>query len=291
MLYASAAIAESDSVPIRQLTASGLHFDALSAISEKGELSLDDELSAARSAWALGLADVSRKYWDEALANESLGGDERSKELLGRAILELQEGHFDESRSMAEKSAAALEPGELRANFWLVVAESLRLQGVQAQAEGYYQKAAQESSGETRSEATYLLGECQLRQGRMNDARYSYAGVEAKGKFAVPAIKRLIEIDLNQKSYESVLTWVEEGRSNYPSEFEDPWVGYTSVVSLLEVGRREDAGKELQRLKTRHSEQEPWFQVASASYEARMLKDSLANVGHAQASATKKEGR
>jgi len=265
------------SVPVRQLTAAGLHFDAVSEAETKSQLSLDDQLSAARSAWALGLADKARGFWDEALANESLVGEEKTKELLARAILELQEGSLESARSLAEKTTATLPSSDLRSQFWLLIAESLRMQGAMVQSESYYQRAVQEGSTDTKSEATYLLGECQLKQGRMNEARYSFAGVESRGRFAVAAIRRLIEIDLTQKSYEGVLTWITQGRQNYPSEFEDPWIGYADITALLEAGRTEDAGQELSRLKNRHSEQEPWFQVASATYEAKLLKNNLLN--------------
>ena len=267
--------ASAQSVPVRQLTLSGLHFEALTEAASKSSLSLDDQLSAARSAWALGLADKARGYWDEALANESLVGEEKTKELLSRAILELQEGSLEESRRLAERTTANLPEGDLRSQFWLLIAESLRMQGALVQSESYYQKAVAEGASETKSEATYLLGECQLKQGRMNEARYSFAGVESRGKFAVAAIRRLIEIDLNQKSYEGVLTWISQGRENYPSEFEDPWIGYADITALLEAGRTEDAGQELSKLKNRHSETEPWFQVASATYEATLLKENL----------------
>ena len=274
-LLAVSSVTFAQSMPVRQLTLSGLHFDALTEADSKSQLSLDDQLSAARSAWALGLANKARSYWDEALANESLVGEEKNKELLSRAILELQEGSLEESRRLAERTTANLPAGDLRSQFWLLIAESLRLQGAMVQSEGYYQKAVAEGSSETKSEATFLLGECQLKQGRMNEARYSFAGVESRGKFAVAAIRRLIEIDLNQKSYEGVLTWISQGRQNYPSEFEDPWIGYADILALLEAGRMDDAGQELGRLKSRHSEKEPWFQVASASYEAKLLKENL----------------
>jgi tetratricopeptide (TPR) repeat protein len=275
ILTASTVFAQSDSISVRQLNASGLHFDALVAAGTKTQLSLDDQLSAARSAWALGLADSARGYWDDALASDSLAGDEKIKELLARAILELQEGRLEDARSIAEKTAATLQSGDLRSQFWLLIAESLRIQGALDQSESYYQKAIAEGNLETKSEATYLLGEIQLKQGRMNDARYSFAGVESRGRFAVQAMKRLIEIDLSQKSYEGVLTWVDQGRENYPSEFEEPWIGYANITALLEAGRTEDAGVELSKLKRRHSEQEPWYQVASANYESKLLKSNM----------------
>lgn len=271
----AAASAENGSVPVRQLTASGLHFEAVLEAESREQLSLEEELSAARSAWALGLSDVARKYWDQALANDSFQGQERTKELLARAILELQEGNLEEARALAEKTASTVNSSELRAQFWLLIGESLRLQGANSQSESYYQRAVSESASETKSEANYLLGECLLKLGRMSDARYAFTGVESKGRFAVAAIKRLIEIDISQKSYEGVLTWVREGRENYPSEFEDPWVSYANTVALIEVGRTDDASKELDRMKTRHSDSEPWFQVAAASYEASLLKAAL----------------
>jgi tetratricopeptide (TPR) repeat protein len=260
---------------VRRLTAGGLHFDALLSASSKEELTLEDRLSAARSAWALGLADAARIHWDDALANEALEGKERSKEQLARAILELQEGNVETARSIAERAAASIPSSDLRSQFWLLIAESLMSQGAISQAESYYQRAVAEAGPETKSEASFLLGECLLKLGRMSEARYSFAGVESRGRFAVPALKRLIEIDLNEKSYEGVLTWVHEGSENYPREFEEPWIRYAQTVAYLGLDRINEAKQELTRLKARHSENEPWFQLADATFEARVLKNNL----------------
>lgn len=260
---------------VRRLTASGLHFDAILSASSKDDLSLEDQLSAARSAWALGLADSARKYWDEALAHEALDGKERSKELLARAILELQEGKVEQARTIAERAAASIPSSDLRAQFWLLIAESLTTQGATSQAESYYQRAVAEAGTETKSEANFLHGECLLKLGRMTDARHSFAGVESRGRFAVAALKRLIEIDLNEKSFEGVLTWVHEGSENYPREFEDPWIRYAQTVAYLGLNRMEEAKQEVTRLKARHSDNESWFQLADATVEARLLKNNL----------------
>lgn len=60
--------------------------------------------------------------WDEALSQSDFVGSERERELLARAILELQEGRFDEARSRAESAAQTIASSPMRAQFWLVVA-------------------------------------------------------------------------------------------------------------------------------------------------------------------------
>ena len=256
---------------VRDLSAHGAHVEALSVFEEKSEteITLADRLAAAKSAWALGLPDRARRYWDEALSEGSFVGSERQRELLARAILELQEENHDEARARAERAAADLDASPMRAQFWLVVAEALKAQGAFSQAEGYYRRAVSEASLDAKNEMTYLLGECQLRLGLLDDARYSYTAVEASSKYSAQALRRLAEIDLSQRNYEGALTWIAEGRDNNPQEFDDPWVGYARVSALLKLDRMRDAEEELTQLRVRHSDKEPWYILAEGEYLGR----------------------
>lgn len=256
---------------IRDLTAHGQHLEALKIFDEKEESkrSLADRLAAAKSAWALGLPDRARVIWDEALSQSDFVGSERERELLARAILELQEGRFDEARSRAESAAQTIASSPMRAQFWLVVAEALKSQGALSQAETYYRRAAEETSPDGKSEVMFLLGECQRQLGLTSEARYSYTAVESKSKYSSAALQRLTDIDLSQRNYEGVLTWVSEGRENNPQEFDDPWIGYAEISALVELDRVPDAQRMLEKLRVRHSDKDPWFLLAEAAVEAR----------------------
>ena len=258
---------------VAELSRRGKHFEAMAKYtSADGQASLADQLGAAKSAWALGLVPRSRQIWDEILADENFQGDERSRTALARAIVELQEANFEEARSIAERAAATLDTSDLRAQFWLVIAEALKEQNANSLAEGYYKKAIHDGSAELQTEARFLLGECQRRLGMMNEARYSFASVEAGSVYTVQALRRLIEIDLQQRNYEGVLTWVQEGRDSYPGEFKEGWSSYAYVSALTALGRNEEAKKELHELRMRRAESDPWYSLAEALVESKLVE-------------------
>ena len=280
ILAASPVLAGDATSGVQELSRSGLHFDAvLRASAAEGALTLGDELALAKSSWALGLVDGARSHWDSAFVNRDFQGAERTRERLARAILELQEGNYETARALSEQTAGTLPPSDLRAQFWIIVAESLKLQNACGQAEGYYRRAVDESSRESKTEPLFLLGECQLKLGMINDARYSFASVSSPSKYTSPALRRLAEIDLLQKNFDGVLLWISEGRENYPGEFEDPWVGFAEVSAYAELGRFHEARRALDRIRVRHSENHPWFAIAAAQIEAREQRSSLDKKG------------
>lgn len=254
---------------VAERSAQGNHFEALVALlqSEK-EPSLADKLAGARSAWALGLIDRARSLWEEVFALNSFRDQERYRAMLARGIMELQERHFEEARSLAEQAASQIGPSEIRAQLWLLIAEALKEQHAMSVAERYYQRAIEEGSRDIKNEARFLLGECQLQLGMMNEARYSYTGVESDSTFTVQSLHRLVQIDLQQRNYEGVLTWVSEGRENFPTEFREGEMSYAQISALTELGRIPDAERELSEFKARASDENPWRTLADAAVEA-----------------------
>ncbi|MCB0322890.1 MAG: hypothetical protein KDD69_04930 [Bdellovibrionales bacterium] len=265
---------------ITELSRRGMHYEALQTyIGESDPADLSEQLALAQSAWALGLITTAREIWDDAFAQRGFEGIDRARATLSRAIMELQEGAYEEARALSERAAQDLPPSELRAQFWLVIAEALKEQGAASMAEGYYKKAVEEGRGAVKGEASYLLGECQFRLGRVNDARYSFASLETTSHYTAQALRRLAEIDYQQRNYEGVLTWIEEGRESFPSEFQDGWTGYTLVTALLEVGRFREAKKEAAALQVRHSEGDGWVALAQAALEARLAREVYSDIG------------
>ncbi len=264
---------------IAELSRRGKHYEAMKAFVRVGEAgTLADKLMLARSAWALGLVDTAREVWDEVLANAEFTGTERARAILGRSILELQEGHYERARAYAERGALDVNRSELRAQFWLVIAEALKEQGALSLSEGYYKRAIEEGGVSVQNEANFLLGECQFRLGRLTDARYSFAGIETSSLHTPKALRRLAEIDSQQKNYEGVLTWIEEGRTNYPSEFRDGWSIYSKVTALLALGRTRQAKREVEQFRVQHSADSPWFVLAAAALEANLALDLYAEL-------------
>jgi len=280
----SAAGTSTSTDSISDLSRRGKHFEAMVKVyEEKDQMTLSDRLGAAKSAWALGLVDRAREYWDEALNNPDFKEDERYRTMLARSIVELQEGGFEQARAIAERAASKLDSSELRAQFWLVIAEALKEQKAFSLAEEYYNKAIKDGEATVQTEARFLLGECELKLGRLNEARYAFASVDAGSSYTLQALHRLIEIDFSQRNYEGVLTWVNEGRESYPTEFRDGWTTYATVSSLVELSRTEDARKELQDFKVRRSDQDTWFPLAEAAIEARSVRAMFHSVDAEQA--------
>lgn len=258
---------------VAEQAAHGNHFDALvTMLRNEKEPSLADKLAAARSAWALGLVDRARGWWEEVFAERSFRDQERYRAMLARAIMELQERHFEDARSIAEQAAQQVGPSEIRAQLWLLIAEALKEQHALSVAERYYQRALEEGSREVKNEARFLLGECQMQLGMMNEARYSFTGVESDSPFTVQSLHRLVEIDLQQRNYEGVLTWVTEGRENFPTEFREGAMTYAEISALTELGRLADAERELNEFKGRENDGSPWRALADAAVEARAAK-------------------
>ncbi|MFN8388988.1 MAG: hypothetical protein U0136_01710 [Bdellovibrionota bacterium] len=259
---------------IADLSRSGKHFEALTRyVQNPQNLGTAEKLAAAKSAWALGLVDRARALFDEVLANKDFRDDERARASLARSIVELQESNFEEARAIAERAGAKLESSDLRAQFWLVIAEALKEQNALSIAETYYQKAVKDGGREVQNEARYLLGECQLKLGMINESRYSFAAVEAGSPYTLQALRKLVEIDLTQRNYEGVVTWSDEGRESYPSDFRDGWLSYALISALVELGRPQDAEKELKDLKTQQSENNPWYALSQAALEAKLVSE------------------
>lgn len=261
---------------IAELTDRGEHLKAVSkAVDRSDALTLDEKIHAGKSAWALGLPDRARMWWDEALAVKEFTGTERYRTLLARSIVALQEKQFDEARRIAERTANELEPSDLRAQLWLVVAEALKEQNALSLAEGYYRKALDDGGSTTKSEAQFLLGECLLSLGRVNDARHAFTAVSSESSEAPRALRRLAELDLSQRNFDGVLTWLEEGRESHADRFQDGWTSYALISAFTEIGRLDRARKELDQLKVRHGDGDEWFPLADAAVEAASARARL----------------
>ncbi len=259
---------------LEELALRGKYFEAMVHYTEAPDrLGIADQLAVAKSAWALGLVDTARKLWDQVLADKNFEDAERSRASLARAILELQEGKPETARAIAESAAQKLTgPSELRAQYWLLIAEALKAQGALSLAEGYYKKAVAEGDAKTSSEATYYLGESQYQLGLINESRYSYAALDIASPYTAKALRRLAEIDLAQRNYEGVLNWIEEARESYPGEFSDGWTSYARISALVELGRLDTAEAELNSYRVRHNDLDSWYALAQAGIESAYAK-------------------
>ncbi len=254
-------------------TSRGDHYGALKQVFEADEnLKLTDLISAAKSAWALGLSDVSRDYWRRSLAHHELTGTERYRALLAQAILEFQESRYDAARKIAEKAAGELESSDIRSQFWLVIADSLKEQDAFSLAQQYYRRAVSEATGTRKTEARFLLAECQHHLGLFTAARKNFVLTETGTPYTEKSLRYLIEIDLSQQNYDGIVTWVNAGREQVPESFNDQWVSYAYIVALINLNKSELAKKELAGFKIRHSADSSWYALAEAAVESELVQ-------------------
>lgn len=267
---------------IARLSKDGFHFEALSrflAIPEK-EASVAEKLDAAKSAWALGLVSKAGELFDEVLSDQDLllPDLERARTFLSQAILELQESNGKHAQHLAEQALLLATDSELRFQLYLVIGEALSSRTLLLQAADAYQKAIAEASAEPKNEASFLLGECQMKLGKFDNARATFVTVETQSRYAGQALRELTEIDFQQHQYEGVLTWISEGRKKHPDEFDGPWVSYAFIVSKLELGKLAEAKEELTKAITKHSKKSFWIALAEAAVEVKLAHEMCAEV-------------
>jgi len=269
---------------IQELSRRGLHYEALTKLEDKpdSQRTLSEKIAGGNSAWALGLPDVARKYWKDVLANEELDAKDRYRVMLSSAILELQENNFDKSRAFAERALRNLGASNMSAQFWLIIAESLKNEGALSRAQKYYERAAAEGEAEVKDEAHYLLGECQNRLGLLEQARYSFAAIDTESKFAPAALLRMIEIDIAQRNYEGVLTWVGESRDRFAQQFDNPWIYHSQIVALIELQRFAEAQQELRQFELKYSVNDRWYSLAKSALESALVLQQLPSLNTAK---------
>ncbi|HMO16755.1 MAG TPA: hypothetical protein PKA63_02770 [Oligoflexia bacterium] len=261
---------------VKELSDQGKHLDAIIALNND-EMSrpLGDILSAARSAWALGLIKEARLRWDEALGHPDCSGVERARALLSRAIMELQEFNFEEARAFGEEGSSLIGASDLRGQLNYVLGEALFAQGLYSLSEGYYERSAIEATKDTRQEALIKLATVQEKLGRASDARKTLVKVELSSSLTPVALKRLISIDSDSGNSAGVRTWIEEGRTAFPSEFHTTRISYGNARAMLQDGLIEEAEEEISRLSKDARENDTWLQLGRALIEEYHAKNIL----------------
>ena len=216
-------------IDVQRKAAAGEYYEALVSYDQlpRRRSTTLSTVAAARSAWGLGLPARAIVEYDKALQDEKLEPSERARLLLSRAIIEFQEGRFQVAQLYAEKAAALLPtPSPLRSKVWFVWGQSLDRLSQYGAAEERYKLAADESSEDERGDIYYLLGKCQERLGRFDEARDSLQKVPLRHEQAPFAMRQLAEIALNAGRPKEVEFWLTTGRREYPESFLDSWVDY-----------------------------------------------------------------
>ena len=250
------ALAAFDKMPARRVTSSAL-------------------VAAGRSAWALGLTERAAEEFDRALLDQSLDRIQRARILLSRGIMEYQRGQYPVSALYAEKSVAALDqPSPLRAKGWLLWAESLKQLRAYGAALERYQSALTEAGPEEKAEIYFLLGECQMHLGRLEEARLSLENIALSHERAPAAMRRLAQIALDTQKYSQAIYWLEKGRQEFPDNFVDSWVDYALTVAASSVNDRTKVEQIQQAAAKKCPPSDHWLILLNSAAEAFLWKES-----------------
>jgi len=263
-------------IGVKELSEQGRYFDSILLYKENESVrSLGDTLAVAKSAWAIGLVDEARIRWDQALEHPDCKGVERARVLLSRAIMELQEGSYDRARGFAEEGSTLVNSSELRGELNFVIAEALYSQGMYSLAERYYEKVSKEGSKERVQESLLKLSKVMNKLGRFADARKVLTLIELTSSITPHALDELIILDSKNRNFSGVRTWVEEGRSSFPSEFRSSKISYIHAQSLIKEGLLVEAEEEISYISMNSKENDAWLQLGKSLIEIEHAKGLL----------------
>jgi len=232
-------------------------------------------IAAAKSAWALGLAERAIKEYDRALRDESLSPLQRARLLLSRGIIEYQEGRYQVAALFAEKGIKCLnEESPLKAQIWLLWAESLIKLNSYGAAEEKYLKAVSQAHSEEKGEIYFLLAQCQLRLGKLKEARLSFEQVPLSHDRAAAAMRHLAEIALEEGRFDQASFWLQKGREEFPNSFLDSWVDYALVQAAIYKNDRRRVEQLQKNAEQKYPPSDSWLVLLNAAAEAFYWSES-----------------
>jgi tetratricopeptide (TPR) repeat protein len=231
-------------------------------------LSDDTRISAAKSAWALGLTKKASSLFDAVLRSGALDNDERARITLSRGVIEFQEERYQEAGLFAEKATTLLpEKAPLRGRAFLLWGQSLVRAQAYATAEEKLLRALGEMSPADRPDAALALGSVQIKLGRLTDAERSLKTIPASHAHASEAIRLLATIALQTKQNDRARFWIEKGKSSYSDAFLDSWPDYGLTKVAIEANDMPQARSVVEKASQRFPPSDPWLILMRAALE------------------------
>jgi len=275
-------VAGSELISVESLSAKyNQHFANVIACGNNLDANLDRDterkMSCARSAWALGLVGQARRDWNDLLSNPRLKGLDKVRSQLAYAMLELQEYNYEKARLLAQEVVSKLEDSNLKAQFMLLIGESLTAEGRLDQANNYFTQAYNIGDDVVKSWAKYMMAENKLKSKRVIAARDDYLQVDAASEYAKNALIRLVQIDFDNKDFDNVLLWGRELRENHLVTDEMPWLRYTAIEAYIRKKNIKAAVAELERLGQETQNRGTWYTLSVAAMESYIGKEELAS--------------
>lgn len=257
-------------VDVQRLSAEGEHFRALEVYERLPDRRLDKDthVSAAKSAWALGLARKAADLFDLVLRGEGLDLDERARLTLSRGIIEYQDERYQEAALFAEKASSYLpEKAPLRGRALLLWGQSLlRAQQYSTAEEKLWRALAEVTAGD-RPDVSMSLGAAQLKLGKLGDAERTLKGIPTDHPSAPEAVRLLASISMQTGQNDRARFWFEKGRADYSTAFVDSWVDYGQLNLALQSGDLPRARKVFEQAQKRLPPSDVWLIVMQASLE------------------------
>jgi tetratricopeptide (TPR) repeat protein len=199
-------------IDIQRLSAEGDHFKALSLyeLLPHRQFDTDTYVSAAKSAWALGLTKQAVALFDSVLRSDTLSPEDRARVTLSRGVIDFQEERFQEAALFAEKATSLLpEKSPLRGRALLLLGQSLLKVGAYATAEEKLLRSLADSITSDRPEVVFALGTAQVKLGKLTDAEKSFKAVPTEDARAPMAVRSLASIALQTNQSERARFWFE----------------------------------------------------------------------------------
>jgi len=233
----NATIADAQSpIDVQRAAAQGEYLRAMVRFDTlpKRKITTDATIAVARSAWALSLPERAAQELDTVLRGTDLTPVERTRALLSRGIIELQENRQQLATMFAEQAVAtAGNNGALRARAYLLWGQALSETKALGAAEEKLKLAVVGADSEDSISAHFMLAECQLLLGKPTDARQNYQAVPINHEHAPGAIRGLAEVALQLGESNTVEFWLNKGREVYPDRFLDSWVDFALLEAAV----------------------------------------------------------
>jgi tetratricopeptide (TPR) repeat protein len=272
------------SIDVEKKTQSGEWLEALTAYKKMPtrKVTATTALSAAKSAWALGLVDLAKKEFDRALVLDSssaqLSTESRARIYFSRGAIELQEGNYQGAIVYAEKADKLVrEAGPLNSEINQLWGEALFKSNKPQLALRKLEQALTGVSNEHAGDLHYSIGSAAMILGQLEKAEDHFTQIPVRHVRSALAIKSLGTIALENRKYQEVIFWLNKGREEYPDAFLDSWVDYALTKSYSSIGESQKATETATKAAAMYPPSDGWLiLLQSISEQAKWRTDASA---------------
>jgi tetratricopeptide (TPR) repeat protein len=234
----------------------------------KRKITTEATIAAGRSAWGLSLPQRAILEFDNALRDETLPKEQRARLYLSRGAIEYQEGLPQVAAMYAARAVENFEQASaLRSRAYVLWGQSLYDTDSYGEAEEKYILALNEADPEDAGEVHFLLGQCQIKLNKRDEARQHLEQVPLQHERTPSAIRYLANISLETGKFQTAEFWLNRGRSDYPDRFLDSWVDYALVSAAIDEGDLAKVRMLRDSAAKKYPPSDPWMTLLNAAAE------------------------